>query len=119
MTINSCLTLVDAMAPNRVERSVKRRWLEELDAQVRVELWGETPDEQTEPAGAEDGTRVLSAPYPFDRLYWLYLASLVDYINGDTARYENGAMLFNAAYCHYAKYVIRNRGRGDRDECDE
>ena len=115
MTINSCLTLVDQLLPNKVERAVKCRWLEEVDAQVRVELWGEVPNALPEPTGTVDGSRTLSAPYPFDRLYWLYLVAMIHCVMGDTARYENNAALFNSAYLHYAKYVMRSGERGQVD----
>lgn len=115
MTVNTCLTLVDTISPNHVDAAVKLRWLNELDAQIRVDVLGETPDSQPEPAGMTDGSRVLTVPYPFDRLYWLYLVSLIDWLSGDSTRYENGAALFNAAYNRYAKYMIRT-GEGGSHE---
>ena len=113
MTIDSCLTLVDSLIPNQIGRAVKCRWLEELDAQLRIELWDEAPSAQVEPTGTTDGSRRLTAPYPYDRLYRSYLAAKIYGVQGDAVRYENSAAQFNAAYLHYAKYVIRTGERGE------
>ena len=77
MTINTCLSFVDGILPNAV------------------------PDE------AADGDTELSVPFPYDQIYWMYLTALLEYARGDSARYEIGAALFNAAYRNYAKYLVR------------
>lgn len=46
-------------------------------------------------------------PFPYDQIYWMYLTALLEYARGDSARYEIGAALFNAAYRNYAKYLVR------------
>jgi hypothetical protein len=50
---------------------------------------------------------LLTAPHPYDRIYWLYLMAMMDYVGGNAARYENTAALFNAAYRDYGKYLKR------------
>ena len=107
MTIGTCMNLVDTMRPNGVEAAVKLRFLGEIEGKVRVELFGEEPDVETD-FGVETPTdTVLSAPHPFDQLYPLYVMAMMDYLGGDVARYENGAALFNAAYQSYGKWLKR------------
>ena len=101
MTINTCLSFVDGILPNAVPRATKCRWLGELEGRVRVELLGTAPDE------VADGDTELSVPFPYDQIYWMYLTALLEYARGDSARYEIGAALFNAAYRNYAKYLVR------------
>ena len=101
------MDLVDTMTPNRVAISVKLRFLGEIEGKVRVELLGEDPRDlapfDTEvPMGTE-----LCVPHPYDQLYLLYIVAMMDYLNGDTARYENGAALFNQAYQAYGKWLKR------------
>jgi hypothetical protein len=101
------MRLVDGMRPNGFSEAVKRRFLGEVEGKVRVELLGEEPgtvpvmDENT-PADTE-----LTAPTPFDQLYLLYVMAMMDHVEGDTARYENTAILFNAVFQSYGKWLKR------------
>lgn len=108
MTYETCMYMVDQLQPNQVPQPVKNRWLGELEGRVQVELEGASPSNLMPPELlGEDIT--LSAPFPYDNIYWLYLLAMLDFASGDGARYENSAALFNAAYHNYAKWVARNR----------
>lgn len=107
MTIETCLQLVDDMMPNCLPADMKLRFLGEVEGRVRVELLGEDPSAVSvltsrTPTGTE-----LTVPYPFDQLYWQYLLAMLGYVSGDTARYENAALLFNASYQSYGKWLKR------------
>ena len=107
MTIRNCIALVDEIAPNGVDASVKLRFLGEIEAKVKVELLGESPDSVEV---FDENTYLdieLCVPHPFDQLYWLYLVAMLDFLGGDSARYENAAALFNAAYQNYGKWLKR------------
>lgn len=108
MTYDTCMSMADTLTPNRVSREVKRRWISELEGRIQVELEGVSPSSLTPPEATSDEV-VLSAPYPFDRLYWLYVVAMLDYVHGDNARYENSAAMFNSAYQTYAKWRIREQ----------
>lgn len=107
MTISECIKLVDTMAPNGMETSVKLRLLSEIEGRVRVELLGEDPGDTVALGEDAPGETVLCVPAPFDRLYPLYVMSMMDYLNGDVPRFENGAILFNQAYQSYGKWLQR------------
>ena len=107
MTIETCVRLVDDMLPNRVPEAVKRRLLGEVEGKVRVELLGEEPDANPLIDGNTSADTELTAPAPFDQLYLLYVMAMMDHVEGDTARYENTAVLFNAVYQGYGKWLKR------------
>lgn len=110
MTVMTSIQVADQLAPNRLDETLKRRWLGDLEGMVRVELLGESPESLTQftvngvlPIGAS-----LKVPYPYDRLYWLYLVAMVEQAQGDTNRYAGAAAMFNTAYNSYAKWLKRN-----------
>lgn len=107
MTVGTCLSLVDAMMPNGVDQLVKLRFLGEAEGKVRVELLGERPDGDCAFDGDTPADTELCVPHPYDQLYLLYIMAMVDYISGDTNRYENGAAMFNTAYQSYGKWLKR------------
>ena len=107
MTIENCMKLVDSMMPNGVDSAVKLRFLGEIEGKVRVELLGESPDGGWDFDEGTSGRTELCVPHPYDQLYLLYVMAMMDYIGGDTARYENGAAMFNAAYQSYGKWLKR------------
>lgn len=107
MTIHTCIDLVDAMAPNGVDASIKLRFLGELEGKVKVELLGESPEAAETFDESTSVDTELCVPYPYDQLYWMYLVAMLDLVSGDTAHYENAAALFNAAYQSYGKWLKR------------
>lgn len=107
MTIESCMNLVNAMAPSRLDDAVKLRFLGEIEGQVRVELHGELPDAVAAFDTSTPKDTELCVPHPYDQLYWMYLLAMMSYISGDIIRYENAAALFNAAYQNYGKWLKR------------
>ena len=109
MTLGYCMELVDSIAPNGYDESIKKRWLSELDGRVRVELHDEAIDGVSDFGASTSTNTQLAAPFPFDQMYWMYLIAMLDLANGDTARYLNSATMFNSAYENYAKWLIRRR----------
>ncbi len=110
MTVTTSIQVADRLAPNRLDEALKRRWLGDLEGMIRVELLGESPEDVAHLTveGVLPMCTRLRAPYPFDRLYWLYLVAMVEQAQGDTARYTNAAAMFNTAYASYAKWLKRN-----------
>lgn len=107
MTINECIKLLDTMMPNETQASVKLRLLGEIEGRVKVELLGGEPGSAVPFTEETPGDTALCVPSPFDRIYLLYVMSMMDYLNGDITRYENGASLFNLAYRDYGKWLQR------------
>ena len=107
MTIKTCMNLVEAMKPGGVDRGVKLRFLGEIEGKVRVELLGESPDGTADYNEVTPRGTKLCVPHPYDQLYLLYIMTMLDYIGGEVARYENSAAMFNTVYQSYGKWLKR------------
>ncbi|MBQ9781039.1 MAG: hypothetical protein IJW00_08855 [Clostridia bacterium] len=108
MTPEYCMTLSDTLNPNAVPDELKARWLSELEGRILVTVHGHDP-EALAFRGEAGEELTLSVPFPFDRLYWLYLVAMTDFWNGDVSRYEETATLFDEALEDYAKWCKRER----------
>ena len=109
MTLGYCMELVDGIAPNGYDESIKKRWIGELDGRVRIELHDEAIEAVSEYDASTSLNTQLAAPVPFDQMYWMYLVAMLDLANGDTARYLNSASMFNTAFENYSKWLIRRK----------
>lgn len=94
MTIQEAIALADAQRPNQVDPKLKIRWLSELDGRVEHEIL--SPNGKSDfvgyPADVSFHTE-LKIPFPFDKIYATWIIMQVDLINGETAKYNNGADL--------------------------
>ena len=62
---------------------------------------------------AQEGEDALLASSPHESLYLFYLLARIDLMNGETARYNESAALFNAQYDAFsAAYNRAHRPRG-------
>lgn len=109
MTTEACIAFVDALTPNRVPEDLKRRWLAELEGYILVEIRHHDP-EALDIRGETGEELYLSTPFPYDKLYWTYLAAMVDFWHGDLSRYKETADLFYDTLEAYAKWYKRERG---------
>ena len=114
MTLKEAIDRFDRLYPNALDYDAKRKMLSDFDGRLFSEVLvhyqgmplifiGYGPD-------ADPDTELL-AEFPFDDLYIKLLCAENDAVNGDTARYNNDAALFNASYAHYADYVTRTYAR--------
>lgn len=109
MTIKECIDLVDNLKPNQYSIEDKVEWLTFLDHKVindvlkthegydgRYDLFdGYSPEKL--------GVGLI-VPAPYDRVYTAYLNMKIDEANGETARYNNSAALYNAYWLEYKKW---------------
>ena len=109
MTIKECIDIVDSMKPNQYEIKEKVMWLSALDETIindvlkthegydgRYDLF-EGYSEDNLSAG-------LIVPSPYDRLYTAHLSMQIDRANGETAKYNNSAALFNSYLLEYRRF---------------
>lgn len=111
MTIMEAINRIDAVKPNTYPQGEKIRWLNALDGMVKskvidthegasaVEFDGYTEDTNLSTS--------LLVPAPYDEMYLFWLESKIDYLNGETGRYNNSISMFNNAYDEYARYYNR------------
>ena len=114
MTISAAIAACDRMRPNTFAYGEKEAWLRELEARIREEIVRTHEGAEAFLAGrAQEGEDALLAPSPHESLYLFYLLARIDLMNGETARYNESAALFNAQYDAFsATYNRAHRPRG-------
>lgn len=109
MTIKECIDIVDNAKPNQYSIKEKVMWLSFVDETIINDVLkthegydgryddfkGYTEDKLSVP---------LIVPSPYDRLYPQYIKMMIDSENGETARYNNSAALYNTYLNEYKKY---------------
>lgn len=127
MTIKECIDIVDNIKPNQYTVADKVNWLTFVDMTIindvlkthegydgRYDLFeGYSPDKLS---------ASLVVPTPYDRLYTAYLSMQIDRLNGETAKYNNSASLYNTYLLEYKRYYnkthmpldITRKGYGEK-----
>lgn len=127
MTIKECIDIVENIKPNQYTVADKVNWLTFVDMTIindvlkthegydgRYDLFeGYSPDKLT---------ASLVVPTPYDRLYTAYLSMQIDRLNGETAKYNNSASLYNTYLLEYKRYYnkthmpldITRKGYGEK-----
>lgn len=95
--------LADKLRPNTIESEIKLRWLEELDGRI----YGEILSSHEGYENFEIPKTELIAPAPYDEMYIYWLFMKMDYMNGETERFNNDALMHNTAWLNYANHINR------------
>ena len=111
MTIIEPINKIDNFKPNSYTQQDKVRWLSILDGIIKVEIidtheGGEGVAFNGYEADTDVRT-VLLVPAPYDDVYVKWLEAQIDYANGETAKYNNSMVMFNAAYSAFERYYNR------------
>ena len=112
MTIKECIDLVDNVKPNQYGIEDKVEWLSYLDGTIINDVLKthEGYDGSYDDFAGYSADK-LSVPLivqsPYDKLYTAYLKMKIDEENGETARYNNSATLFNSYMLEYRKHYNR------------
>ena len=105
MTGNKAIEIVDTLKPNAFSEEQKFKWINKLEGMVqRLVIQADSIEEYSYP---EDMDRELLVPAPFDDVYELYLAAMIDYYNKEYGNYNNSVMMFESQYDKYKKAYIR------------
>ena len=118
MTVGQAIARIRALKPNPYPDEQLVGLLYGLDLSLCHELlgWHEAPPRP--PAQGSGGLpippydirqpdRPLLVPDPYSELYGHYLAAQIDYLNGETTRYNNAMVRYNTALSTYADHVNR------------
>lgn len=107
MRIREAIDRIDSLQPNQYSEEIKVRWLSVLDKKIHTDilLTHESKEEIEDfvPYSTDNMEKELIVPFPYDELYPSYLQMMIDKENGETARYNNSATIYNALYLDYAK----------------
>lgn len=107
MKISQVLAFVDKMKPgNPYDKETKLRWLNELEGDIQSRLFHTAPQEIIQYTTADMDTELL-VPVPHDKIYWMWVAAMIDFANGEYDRYQNTMQLVNDAWDTYAKWFHR------------
>ena len=108
MTLQAALTMADRVKPgNPYDVAMKIQWVNELEGNMQNRLH-KTEPEDIVPYTADDLETELLIPVPHDKVYWMWIAAMIDFANGEYEKYQNTLRLVNDACDKYAKWHHRN-----------
>ena len=109
MTIKECIDIVDNIKPNQYSVKEKVMWLSFVDETIINDVLkthegydGRYDDFEGYTEDKLSVTLIVKSPY--DRLYTAYLKMKIDQENGETARYNNSAALYNTYMMEFRRY---------------
>lgn len=110
MTLAKAIENFDFQRSNSVTLERKIEWLSQLDYKISSEInqlrGGKAFKGYTELTSL--GTE-LEAPDEYSEIYTTYMNMKLDYMNGEIARFNNSAMLFNRMYKEMSDFVNRKQ----------
>lgn len=109
MTIKECIDLVDSVKPNQYSIEDKVHWLSFIDHVIindviKTHEGYEGEYDDFDGYSADKLGQGLVVGKPYDSLYVAYVKMKIDEENGETARYNNTATLFNSYLTVFKKY---------------
>lgn len=109
MTIKECIDQVDNVKPNQYGIEEKVQWLSFVDGIIIndvIKTHEGYNDEYAEFVGysVDNLGKNLIVGKPYDMLYVAYLKMKIDEENGETARYNNSATMFNSYMTQFRKH---------------
>lgn len=99
MTLSKVIEQFDSERANGLSLEAKIRWISQLDMKIFDEILKARGDKAFK--GYDVTTpfeTVVKAPDEYSEVYILYLNMKLDLLNGEIARHNNSAMLFNMMY---------------------
>ena len=105
MTINQVISRLDELRPNAVSSEVKAAWCVALNSRLCSEFISISAPCFSFP---EDGDKELSVSHPYDELYILYCAAMLDLVGGETHRYANSMAAFEKLLDAFARQTAKD-----------
>lgn len=114
MTLQEALDLLDEMKPNMMKRSLKIKYLNEIEGMIHQEILmrhEHEEDEETLPYYTEEtdpGTRLI-VPEPYSMVYVYWLMTKADIQNQEDERYNVDRAHFENAYDTMSDWWTRTK----------
>ena len=118
MTVQSAITMarnLKQVDETHYPDSMLLQFLNEVEGKVQTEVLMIAP-EDTVRYGADDLTSEMIVTAPHDKLYYVYLMAMIDFVNGEYDRYTNSMNLANAHITEWAAWYNRTHRRGKPEE---
>lgn len=106
MKLNDAIRIADELRDNAISEAQKLIWINELEMKIQSLILHTAPDDMIIYEQVDD-TELL-VPRPFDKVYYLWLAAMIDYGNAEYDKYQNDKAMADAAYSDYAKWFMRH-----------
>ena len=104
MKLGKIIQLVDDIKPNAFSNETKTAWINEVEGMVQTQVFlFASEDIITYDYETNADTEMLVAA-PHDKLYWTYLAAMIDFANGEYNKYANTMELFNANFGEFMRW---------------
>lgn len=109
MTIKEIIIRVDKMIENDISSEEKCRWLSVLDGLIWQNLLTPHGEGETKPEyeWVDDGDTELIAPFPYDEMYYHWLACKIYLARHEVELYNNAAELYGKYYHDFAQWYNR------------
>ena len=110
MTLLKAMETFDRERDNALSIEAKVDWLSQLDMKISAEILADRGGEKFEGYSLDTPFDcVLKAPDEYGEIYGLYLNMKLDYMNGEIARFNNSALLFNNMYRDMSNFMNRKK----------
>jgi len=115
-TLKKVIDEFDALHVNAYTNDQKTIWINELEANIQIEIFRTYPGidpvtlllvELTQYEYDTDQNTSLLVGSPYDCLYGMYLACMADFNSREWASYNNEKNMFNLKYLEYANFHNR------------
>lgn len=104
MTLERAIELADGMKPNAFADEIKTQWVSEVEGMIQTEIMLHSSADIIVYSYHEDAQKELLASPPHDKIYWVYLAAMIDFANGEYGKYQNTMQMFNACFAEYTRW---------------
>lgn len=108
-TMNKAIEYIDGVKPNVYTEEAKYQWIARLDGMIAAEVHREEAPAYNLP---EDADTPLLVPAPYDDVYGLYVAAMIDFFNKEYNNYNNSALMFSQRLDQYKEWYIRHHAAG-------
>lgn len=105
-TMNSVIEYIDGVKPNVYTDDDKYKWISTVDGLVSLEVHQDA--EATTYKLPDEADKELLVKAPYDDIYGLYVAAMIDFHNKEYNNYNNSVLMFTDRLDAYKVWYIRN-----------
>lgn len=104
MKLGEILDFVDGIKPNPYTEEQKVLWINACEGMVQTRVFLMAPAEIVTYSWPKDKETILLVDPPHDKLYLSYLYAMIDFANGEYAKYQNSMQMFNAEFSEFMRW---------------